>query len=249
MIDIFIPVLGRPDAAEKIVRSIREHTVVDFRILFIATLGDEEQISACVATCEDTLIVTPRDRGDYPYKMNIAYLDSESDWILLASDDLDFMQGWDTEALRMSTRVGDRLNPEGQSHVIATNDLANAMVKRGRFGTHSLIRRSYIETLGASADGPGVLCHEGYDHNFVDREICHLAQHRGVYAFASRSRIRHRHPNWRTAPMDATYSKGLSNFNEDQRLFLERAKLWGSVGVSPGEARVARPRRSTGRTR
>lgn len=184
--------------------------------------------------------------SDYPIKMNAAYRDTEGEWMLMGSDDIEFSDDWDTHALAVAE--------ETQAGVIATNDMANAQVKRGRFGTHSLVSRSYVDELGGSADGPGVLIHEGYDHNFCDRELCHLAQSRGLYVFAPRSHIYHQHPHWRTAPNDPTYEKGISNFAQDQKLFFERAQLWGYVGLAGNEVTAAlrknrKLERSTGRER
>ena len=238
MIDILVPVLGRPKSAEPLVQSIHEHTRLPVRVLFICSSEDDEQIEACQKTGEDVMVMSwPAGRSDYPLKMNAGYRDTEGEWILLAADDLEFRDRWDEIALELGER--------SYAGVVATNDLANAQVKRGRFGTHSLVRRSYVDERGGSADGPGVLMHEGYDHNFCDRELCHLALHRGLFIFSAASQIYHRHPVWRTAPMDATYEKGLSNFKQDQELFLSRAKLWGYEGLSPSEITVARrgPRR------
>ena len=124
--------------------------------------------------------------------------------------------------------------------VVGTNDLANAQVKRGQFGTHCLIRRRYVTEHGGTADqGPGTVLYEGYDHNFVDRELCHVAQSRGVFVFARHSRVKHHHMLWRTAPDDATYRKALRNFRADQKLFLSRARLWGFVGLSDPERKMA----------
>jgi hypothetical protein len=96
---------------------------------------------------------------------------------------------------------------------------------------------------GATADGvPGLLLHEGYDHNYVDRELCSVAQHRHVYAFARRSVIRHRHPLFNTARWDATYRKSVANFQADRALYLARAPLYGYAGLT-GQERAHTPRR------
>ena len=238
MIDIFIPVLGRPQNAEPVARSISEHTTVPHRVLFICSKGDDEEIDACQATGADVMVMSHRaERSDYPRKMNAAYRDTDGEFMLMGSDDITFGDEWDVRALSVAESTG--------AGVVATNDMANAHVKRGKFGTHALVNREYVVDKGGSADGPGVLIHEGYDHNFCDRELCHLAQSRKLYAFARTSYIYHRHPHWRTAPNDATYEKGTRNFRADQTLFLERAKLWGYIGLAGNEvtAAVGRKRR------
>ena len=112
--------------------------------------------------------------------------------------------------------------------MIGSNDFGNPIgIPKDGFSTHPMVRRSYIEQLGGSADGPGILCHEGYDHNYVDRELWDVAASRGQTAFALDAKIEHLHPNWRKGRMDATYKKGLQNFHHDQRLYWSRCELWG----------------------
>jgi hypothetical protein len=107
-----------------------------------------------------------------------------------------------------------------------------------------LVNRDYVNEQGGSLDGPGVLVHEGYAHNFCDRELCGLARHRGLFAFAARARVEHHHPLFsRAVPMDDTYKKGLEHFREDQQLFYRRAVQWGYQGLSAAEIRLAKRQR------
>ncbi len=218
MIDILIPVLGRPQNAAPVVASIRATTTVEHTITFICTHGDTAQIDAAIATSPDQVhVVPPNPSGDYAKKINEAFRHGTSEWVFQGADDLTFYPGWDRV-------IGD------QYMVIATNDMSNGSVKRGLFGTHNLIRRSYITTD---------VLYEGYDHNFVDRELCGFAQQAGVYTFARSSRVRHHHPLWRTAPNDPTYVKSLARFHQDRALFLSRAHLWGYHGLSEQERKLA----------
>ena len=231
MIDILIPVLGRPQNAAPLVENILSVTEVPHRILFICSIGDDPQINAVidqVSPCAVSLLTMthPAGAGDYARKINWGFLATDNDWIFQAADDLVFQPGWDTTALNMA-------NAGPGYDVVATNDLSNGSVRRGLFGTHNLIRRRYVTDHG------GQVLHEGYDHNFVDRELCGWAQSRGVYVFARRSRVKHNHPLWRTAPQDATYRKSLARFRQDQRLFLSRAHLWSYHGLSVQERRMA----------
>lgn len=233
MIDILVPVLSRPQNAAPLVQNIHDTTEVPFTIRFLCSRGDDIQIDACLATgvpsvSEMTFRAGP---GDYSRKINQGFRGTNSEWVFMAADDLRFEPRWDTIALRTA---GERYD------VVATNDLANAQVKRGQFGTHCLIRRRYITELGGTADQqPGVVLYEGYDHNFVDRELCHVAQSRGKFVAARHSRVKHLHPLWRTAPSDPTYVKALARFQQDRRLFLSRAHLWGHAGLSAEERRMA----------
>jgi hypothetical protein len=137
--------------------------------------------------------------------------------VFLGADDLVFEKGWDTEALKVAKRTG--------AGVTGTADCHNPEVMRGGFSTHPLVRRSYVMELGASLDGPGWLCHEGYDHNQTDVEISKVAQHRRLWAFAPNSRVCHNHPDWLNIPKDDTYKKGFRFWRRDQQLWAKRSRL------------------------
>ncbi len=241
MIDILIPVLGRPHNAAPLVQNIHDTTQAEHRILFLSSKGDNEQIITTSRLASRSVweppeirqcvMDFPAGRADFARKINIGFDETDGEWVFMAADDVRFEKGWDTAALKAA---GDRFD------VVATNDMANASVKRGVFGTHCLIRRRYVTDEGGTAtDGPGVVLHEGYDHNFVDRELCHVAESRGRYVFARHSRVRHFHPLWKTALNDATYTKALRHFREDQQLFLTRSHLWNFVGLSAHERKMA----------
>ena len=232
MIDILIPVLGRPHRAAPLVDNIRAVTQVKHRIMFLCSHGDHEQIQACFDTDASTVVMQyGTGPGDYAQKINAGFWATQNEWVMNAADDLTFEPKWDTIALKVA---GEKYG------VVGTNDLANAQVKRGQFGTHCLIRRRYITEQGGTADHvPGLVLHQLYDHNFVDRELCHVAQQRGQFVFARHSRVQHHHPLWRTAPDDPTYRKALRRFRQDQRLFLSRAHMWDYVGLSAPERKMA----------
>ncbi len=85
----------------------------------------------------------------------------------------------------------------------------------GEHATHLLIRRSYIDEHGASWDGPKLVCHEGYRHNYVDDEIVMAAKTRGQWAMALGSFVEHLHPLWEKGEDDATYELGSLSEKED----------------------------------
>lgn len=219
MIDILVPVLGRPQNAAPLVESIRAHTTVPYTILFLCSWRDLDEMIACHDTGADvTEMLFDAGPGDYAMKINAGFMGTTSEFIFNAADDIEFTDGWAEAALaKMTDGIG----------VVATNDKANRQVMRGEFGTHCLIRRTYIEAYGGTGDNqPGVVMYEGYDHNYVDVELCAVAKARGAYAFAKDSIVRHRHPLWRTAEWDATYKRGMAGARADHKLHLERMKLW-----------------------
>ena len=219
MIDILVPVLGRPRNAAPLVESIRDSTRgVTHCIIFLCSPGDDAQIDQALQWGDVVIVVTHQpEGGDYARKINIGIKDSKMPWILMGSDDLHFEPGWAEEALEVAEQTGKR--------VIATNDMANPEVMRGRHATHPLVARSYIEEYG-TIDAEGFYCEE-YDHQCVDVEATETAQARDEFAFAKNSIVRHMHPIFnRAVEMDQTYRKALEHGQRDRDLMLSRRRLW-----------------------
>lgn len=219
MIDVLVPVLGRPQNVAPLVESFLA-TAPEDQLHFICTPGDNAQIEACLHSGMHVLVTSwPAAKGDYGRKMNYGFQETERDFCLLAADDVTFMPGWRDAAMECAQDFG----------VVGTNDKASAHVMSGRSSTHPLVRRSYIEVYGGSYDGPGTLIHEGYDHNFSERELIHIAQKRGEWVFCPGAVIRHRHPLWKTTEWDDTYRKAMRNFQKDHRLFRQRSRRYSRV--------------------
>lgn len=240
MIDLLIPVLNRPHRAAPLVENILRATVNEHRIWFICSRDDDEQIAAADETGAQVITVNfEAGVGDYAKKINngykmIKFLEEGEAWsphperfvapmqniapgefLFLGADDLCFCQAWDTHALATAEVTG--------AGVIGTDDLGNATVIRGDHSTHSLVRRSYIAEQGGTwDDGPGVIYHEGYDHQYVDSELVEVAKQRGQWAFSHASKVEHMHKFWGKSEMDDTYKKALRSSTEDMRLFRQR---------------------------
>lgn len=233
MFDILIPVLGRPQNAQRVVDSIREATTVAYRVLFLCSPGDDAQITAARDTGAEVIICSfPSGKSDYPKKMNVGFRETEEEYLLLGADDVEFERGWDLTVLNAVQR-----RPVG---VIGTNDLANRHVMRGLNSTHPVVSRAYIQEEGGSLDGPGTLISEEYDHNYCERELNGLAMSRRQWMFLKNVHIKHRHPCWGTAPQDETYRKGIRNFQGDRDLFYTRARAWGYTGLTNQEKTYAK---------
>lgn len=237
MIDILVPVLGRPQNAQPLVDSIRENTTVEHRILFLCTQFDVDEINAVAETDADrSIVLWDAGPGDWAKKINQGYRLTSYPFMLLGADDLRFHPRWDTEALHVAEVTG--------AGVIGTNDLGNATVMRGLHSTHPLVRRSYIDEQG-TIDEPGKVLHEGYHHQWVDNELIQTAQMRDQWAFAKASHVEHMHPFWpvkgqpgvKKGKMDATYEKALSTSSEDHQIFQQRRLLWSRAAMK-ARARV-----------
>ena len=213
VIDILVPVLGRPQNAQPLVDSIRENTTVSHRITFLVSLDDEEEIAAIYATGQP-YIRCPDHR--YAPKINLGVGLTKGEFVFLGADDLRFHPGWDMAALAMFE--------ETDKQVVGTNDLGNSTVMAGLHATHSLVHRGYVEW--GTIDEPGVLLHEGYQHNWVDTEFVGTAMSRGEFAFARESHVEHLHPFWHKGADDEVYEKGRQSYRLDRRLYQKRRRLW-----------------------
>lgn len=224
---VIVPVLGRPQNAAKIAASLEAATSVAYRLVFVCSPGDHDQIAACHSTGEDVIEADWHPGpGDFARKVNIAYEDTSEPWLFQAADDVVFHAGWDVNALACAEHGG--------ALVVGTYDGHNPEVRAGRHSTHTLIARSYCDSPGASMDGPGTVFSEAYGHQFCDTELVGLARERGVWAFAASSHVIHEHPFWVGRDrMDATYAKGLATSKEDAQLYRTRQKLWRGVRSRP----------------
>lgn len=149
---------------------------------------------------------------------------TSADWVFVCGDDVEFTEGWFEAARKLSDRFD----------VIGTNDsepgrVRNPDVAAGRHADHFFVRRSYIDDLGASLDGPGILMPECYGHWFVDKEVIGLAKARGVFAPCLESVVIHHHPGFdgdeAARAGDPIYAKAVDTAEADRKLFLSRAPL------------------------
>lgn len=137
-------------------------------------------------------------------------------WLFIVGDDVQFHAGWLDHAQHTAKATG--------ADVVGTNDLGNPRVISGEHATHLLISLAYIEQQGASWDGPGVVCHEGYRHWYVDDEIVTAAKQRGVWASSLGSIVEHMHPLFGKADDDEVYRIGQRRSGRDAAVFRDRLK-------------------------
>lgn len=210
LVDVIVPVLNRPHNAVPFMESQTDDRVT---VHVVSEFDDVGTRAAWWVT--SAKVHTSATAHTFAEKVNEGYRHTTAPWVLLAGDDVRFTPGWLDAALEVAEAT--------EAKVIGTNDEANARVKRGTHTCHPLIARDYIDTVGASWDGPGIICHEGYRHTFVDDEIVTAAKRRNVWAPAPLSIVRHLHPVWGTAPLDGTYRLGQSHQDHDRALY--RARL------------------------
>lgn len=212
---VIVPVLGRPQNAAPFMRSLRASTGLAKVYAVCSNLADVDawQDAGAVTVWSDPI--------SFAAKVNGGYHHTHEPWVFLTGDDVRFHPGWLDHAQQTARDTGAK--------VVGTNDLGNPKVMSGEHAVHMLISREYIDEVGASWDGPGIVCHEGYRHNFVDNEIVVAAKQRGVWAPSLGSVVEHLHPLWGKGEMDDTYRKGEYKAEKDRVLF--EARLKASLAV------------------
>lgn len=217
-LSVIVPVMRRPQNAPLFMRSLRRTDAAPRTVYAVCDEEDEPTIQAWAQ--EGAVIVVSRYGASFPCKAQYAYEEMvPTEWVFLCGDDVSFKDGWWAEAMRVAQM-------EPTACLIATNDLHNPFVTAGTHATHPIIKTSYIDTSGASWDGPGTIAHMGYHHAYCDNEWTEKARLEGVFAPALASIVEHRHPTWGTAPWDDTYARGIDQYGEDGLLYEERRRCF-----------------------
>jgi hypothetical protein len=215
-IAVVVPVLRRPHRAAPFMESLRASTDRASVYAIIGGPNGDLDLDTSAAWIEARANVLATWHSTFPEKVNYACSQTSEPWLFLTGDDVTFHPGWADELLRVASTTG--------AQVVGSNDLANPRSEDGSHSPHMLISRQYVADRGASWDGPGIVCHEGYRHMFVDDEIVTVAKQRGVFAFAKDAVVEHLHPVVEKAEVDATYRLGWSYAEVDKSRFAERMR-------------------------
>jgi glycosyltransferase involved in cell wall biosynthesis len=213
---VIVPVLGRPQNAAPFMESLAASGAPLAKVYAVADLDDTDTAKAWEEAGASVLPVAGFDHpgpGTFAEKVNIGYQVTDEPWLLLAGDDVGFHPGWLDQAQHAARDGAD---------VVGTNDLHNPRVTAGEHSPHPMVRRAYIDEQGASWDGPGVVCHEGFRHWFVDDELVTVAKQRGAWVAAPHAKVEHLHPLWGLAADDETYALGREHIEADKALFEAR---------------------------
>lgn len=223
---VVVPVLRRPQNAEPFMASLRASTGLA-TVYAVCSAGDDDTALAwkesgaeVISGAVEDLTEQGLSRGNeeswahtFAQKANLGYRQTREPWLFLVGDDVRFWPGWLDHAQQAA---GDRY------HVVGTDDVGNPRVTSGEHAVHMLIRRKYVDGMGASWDGPGVVAHEGYRHWCVDDEIVAAAKVRNVWVPCLRSKVEHIHPYYGKAEMDDVYRLGAEHAEADKKLFAQR---------------------------
>lgn len=209
---VLVPVVDRPQNARPFMTSFRA-SEADANVYAVVHEGDDDTMQAWV---EAGAFIFETTGTTFAQKINYGYAYTHEPWLFLVGDDVRFHPRWLTTALSVG---GDRYD------VVGTNDLGTLRVQMGQHATHMLVRRNYVDQVGASWDGPGVVCHE-YSHWFVDDEIVAAAKQRDVWVSARSSIVEHLHPYFGKASMDDVYELGQANAHRDWVVFASRLRIY-----------------------
>lgn len=216
---VLIPVLARPHRVEPTLRSIFKNTK-DARVVFITDPDDDEE-RRVIQTVQEVFgkveeLVCEGKQRNYARKINLGVRETSEPLLFFGADDLEFHPRWLEEA---------KAKLKGGIGVVATNDLCNPRVGAGELATHPLVTRAY--TKKGTIDNSEVVLHEGYQHEYVDREFSETAQYRNAFAYAPDSVVEHLHPLVGKAPNDHLYNEIWTRMYQGRRLYSRRCNKWG----------------------
>lgn len=223
-VDVLVPVYERPDNAAPFMASLRASTGLA-HVTAISHHGDEVTAAAW-SNAGARVIVQDKDRPTtFAAKINDGYRATNRDVMFIVGDDVLFHAGWldHVEFMMRSYKAS----------VVGTNDGVNPRVLRGEHATHMAIVREYVDKHGASFDGPGIVCHEGYRHWYVDDEIVHVAGSRRTFVPALGAKVEHLHPIAGKADIDHVYQLGQASAADDAALWRERLAEHSSPDPRP----------------
>ncbi len=227
---VLVPVLARPKNVRPLVSSILSSSYkpsfdgLSATLYFLVTKGDVAEELAIyevqdvwAGLLSSHIIWVSADGEGWAKKINLGHRITKEPWVLCAADDVIFRPGW----LAALQPVFD----SGFLGVVGTNDLVSESAY-GHCCTHPLVSRAYADEYG-TVDGPGAICDEGYDHQFVDNEIASLAIARKLWRYERKCVIEHRHWALGKAEDDETYRKGRANGMKDWDRFRLRCEKYG----------------------
>ncbi len=197
LISVIMPTLGRAERLKIAVNSLRRSTQIPVECIVVS----EERASLQAAEALGCQIVNAG--GTAVEKWNIGAAQALGEWIALGADDLIYHKSWAEEALRAN--IGG---------YVGFNDV---WLKLKEFSTHFMMTRSFmVEHNG------GCLAIPAYHSWCIDMETAARAKRAGVYVWARKAIVEHRHVDHGIARMDATYEIGRKWHEIDKTIFENR---------------------------
>lgn len=211
---VLVPVMRRPENARPFMESLRASTGLA-TVYVMVDPEDVETRDAWRSAGVEPMLGAGGEPGTFAQKVNQGKLAGDEPWLFLVGDDVRFRAGWLDHAQHVAKTWGAKV-------VGVSDGGGNERTAQGEHAAHLLVSREYVDTVGASWDGPGVVCHEGYRHWFVDDEIVTRAKQLGVWQMAMGATVEHLHPLFGTAETDPVYELGQAAADVDRALFQAR---------------------------
>lgn len=208
---IILPSAHRPVELERYLTALYSSKYDQHPIELLVSIIDDDTESAKVLSKFSIEPVWIRTNDDYGrgqlWACTELYKLAHGEWIALMADDLVPSPGWLDEALLAMSSLSS-------PGVVAFNDLHS---DGNLYAAHSLVGRKFVdEYLG------GRLFPPYYKVWWVDREISDKAKAVGLYAWAKKSVVEHRHWNWNLAKVDQTYADAIPFYGSDEKVYISR---------------------------
>jgi GT2 family glycosyltransferase len=208
VISVLLATTGRPEMAERCVRSVLETT--EGHELEIVAAVDHDGKTAIRLNELGCLVDYSDEYRGCSRAWNDALSRATGDPVVLAADDLEWGEGWLDAALERLSEF-----PDGWG-LVGFND--GHWDGNTGFSTHYLMsRRLIVEVFG------GVVAWPHYRHSFNDVEACERAKRAGRYAWCEDARVEHQHWLFGDRPQDRTDTRNLPGWDASQRTYAARA--------------------------
>lgn len=211
---VLLPTRGRAAQMTERVTALLDQELprgVDL-VVVLAVCEDDLDTALAAETLakDDRVAVTVRPAGTNAVQgWNQAFgLVAFADWFVLGADDIVWHPGWLAAALGCAEKTA--------AQVVGLND-GHTNLKQ--YGAHYMVHRTFIDQHLGGAFIPPM-----YQSWWFDREICEKAHGLGLYVPCYEAMAQHLHPEWKDAPMDATYELGYPLHDADRDLYQARKK-------------------------
>lgn len=204
---ILLPTIYRKEGLQRSLKSLFETTKnYDLTVVIAREWDDYSAIDTCKLYNGKVIQAVCRQNKMGPaYAWNTALQAAQFfDGYFTASDDIEFIDGWLDEILKIQKATGKGL--------IGVND-GTGKYERAKFCTHYFLTRNFIR----NHNGGVVYCPHYYT-DFCDVEIIERANKVDEFAYAPESKIIH---HWKEIN-DEAYRRGESRRNEAKKIYEDR---------------------------
>lgn len=213
-IAILLPTIYRKDGLKRTLESLFATTqgyelFYEVSVIVAREYDDYDALEICKSYNGKVIsVICEKEKQGPAYAWNTALKHAQFfDGYFLASDDIEFVDDWLDEVLRVQAIANKGL--------IGVND-GTGKYERAGFCTHYFLTRDFILNHNG-----GVVCCPHYFADFTDVEIIERAKKVNQFVYAEHARIFH---HWREVD-DEAYKRGDSRRAEAKEIYLRRKAL------------------------